>query len=75
MEWRCFHCNFVTSDKEAALAHFGDPDELEPVCCDWERMSKKERLGEFQALIQELNGEREENGRLLDRIRELERRA
>ena len=74
MKWRCFFCDFETDIHEEAAAHFGDPDdpeEFKPICKWWQRMSVEERIGEFQVLIQELNAEREENGRLLDELRKL----
>lgn len=30
--WRCFHCNFVTSDRELARKHFGNISPATPRC-------------------------------------------
>jgi hypothetical protein len=60
--WRCYHCDFVTTDREQAKAHFGDrddPEETKPVCKWWFLMSEDERVGQLQDVIQQLNEERE----------------
>ena len=77
LPWRCFHCDFVTSDPEEAEAHFGDCDdagEFTPLCKWWSNMNDQERKEQFQALIQELNGEREENIKKLNKIEDLKDR-
>lgn len=74
-KWLCFHCGFGTSNEEEAGAHFGDRDdaaEFSPTCTWWARMSKEERVAEFQTLIKELNAARDESGSHAERIRELE---
>jgi len=73
--WRCFHCDFITMDREAAAAHFGDRDDAEefkPVCKWWARMDDHERLETLQDTLRELNKGAEENMRLLTRIEGLE---
>ena len=65
--WRCFHCDFVTSDPAEAAAHFGDiedAEEFKPLCKWWSNMNDQERKEQFQAAIRELNEEREHNSRL-----------
>ena len=60
-EWRCFHCDFETSDRAEAAAHFGDPDEYEPLCRTWEQAVAEDRslqlyqdaVGEWMALESE----------------------
>jgi len=73
--WRCFHCDFITNDPEEARAHFGDVDdasEFTPICKWWSNMDEPERRSQFQSLIEELNGEREETGCMNMRIEDLE---
>ena len=65
--WRCFHCDFVTSDPAEAAAHFGDiedAEEFKPLCKWWSNMDDQERKEQFQAVIRELNGEHERIARL-----------
>ncbi len=31
--WRCFHCDEVFTDREAARLHFGDNETRDPACC------------------------------------------
>lgn len=74
--WRCFHCDFVTSDREEARAHFGDCDDAEeftPSCKWWSNMDDQERKEQFQSLLAELNGEREATIEQIDRARDAER--
>lgn len=62
--WRCFQCDFATTDRAQAAAHFGDrddPEECKPLCKWWTMMSKDEKLEQFQDLIMQLN-EARENG-------------
>ena len=76
--WRCFHCDFITNDEEEARAHFGDCDdasEFTPLCKWWSNMDDQERKEQFQALLQELNGEREESIKLRDHNEALEDRV
>ena len=62
--WRCFHCDFITADREEAAAHFGDRDDAEefkPICKWWASLAEDERLGTLQDTIQQLNAEQREN--------------
>jgi hypothetical protein len=74
--WRCFHCDFVTSDPEKAEAHFGDGDdasEFVPVCRWWANSEDDERKRDYQDLLMELKRGADENTRLSednDRLRE-----
>jgi len=70
--WRCFHCEFQTTDRAEAAAHFGDREESEPLCLTWTRLNSDERAQEYQSLTRELEGEREETARLRSRIEGLE---
>jgi len=63
--WKCFHCEFETSEFSEAAAHFGDRDEELPICQTWKAMNAKGRIGEYQSVIGELNAERERNGQLI----------
>lgn len=59
--WRCFHCDFHTTSRAEAEAHFGDRDDAEefkPICKWWSWMDEGERRAQFQAVILELNAER-----------------
>lgn len=56
--WRCFHCDFATTDRAEAQAHFGDRDDAEefkPICKWWQMMSEDERVKTLQDTIQQLN--------------------
>ena len=73
--WRCFHCDFITNDPAEAQAHFGERDDAEeftPMCKWWANMDDQERKEQFQSLNQELNGEREDSAKLLDKVEALE---
>ncbi len=75
LPWRCFHCDFVTSDPGEASAHFGDRDdgeELKPICKWWANMDDHERLEALQDTISELNHGADENMRLLTKVEGLE---
>jgi hypothetical protein len=64
MPWRCFHCDFITTDREEAEAHFGDrddPTEFKPICKWWASMSDDERIATLQDIIKQLNAEQREN--------------
>ena len=66
--WRCFGCDFVTSDPKAAEAHFGDGDEASefvPVCKWWAESDDDERKRGYQDLIIELNGARDREAEAL----------
>lgn len=70
--WRCFHCDFATTDRNEAEAHFGDrddPEECKPICKWWDRMTEDERVGELQQALQDLNYERRENYALDQQLR------
>lgn len=65
--WICFYCEFETTDRAEAAAHFGDrddADEFKPLCKWWDRMSAGERIEEMQSLLRDLNEARDENQRL-----------
>lgn len=73
--WRCFHCDFITTDPEEAAAHFGDRDDAEeftPICKWWANTSDSDKRQEHQALLRELDGEREHSGKLNMRVEDLE---
>ena len=75
MPWRCFQCDFVTSDPEEAAAHFGDRDdgeEFKPICKWWARMDDAERLETMQDQVRELNRGAEELIKLRDHVEALE---
>jgi hypothetical protein len=76
LPWRCFQCDFVTSDPEEASAHFGDRDdgeEFKPICKWWDRMVDDcERISTLQDTIRDLNRGSDENMRLLTKIEGLE---
>lgn len=62
--WRCFHCNFATTDKAEAEAHFGDRDDAEefkPICKWWNGMDDEDKAHALQSALQDLNYERMEN--------------
>src|ERR1700730_6872585 len=52
--WRCFHCDFITSDSAEAAAHFGDEDDSMPICKWWRVMSEDERLSEVASQIKQI---------------------
>lgn len=61
--WRCFGCDFYTTDYESAQAHFGerdDPEECKPICKWWDRLSEDERIGQLQDALHDLSYERME---------------
>jgi len=75
LPWRCFQCDFITSDPEEAAAHFGDRDdgeEFKPICKWWERMDDAERLETMQDQVRELNRGAEELIKLRDHVEALE---
>lgn len=56
--WECFFCEFRTSDRAEAEAHFGDRDDAEefkPICKWWSNMDDQERKEQFQQTILQLN--------------------
>jgi hypothetical protein len=64
--WRCFHCDFITSDPLEAAAHFGDRDDAEefkPLCNWWQRLAADERIATLQDTVKQLNAERSANDR------------
>lgn len=55
--WKCFHCEFTTSDPIQAQAHFGDRDdasEFTPLCKWWATMDDTERKHTFQEMNREI---------------------
>lgn len=64
--WRCFHCDFITSDPVEAQAHFGDRDdgeEFKPICKWWDRMEAGERISVLQEALRDLEAERRQVNR------------
>lgn len=75
LPWRCFHCDFITSDAKEAAAHFGDRDDAEefkPLCKWWNRISNGERIDEMQKLLADLELERRDNMGLRHQVEGLE---
>lgn len=73
--WRCFHCDFITTDYAEALAHFGDRDDAEefkPICKWWASISQEEKIEVLQATIKQLNQQYDENARQRTAIEGLE---
>ena len=62
--WRCFHCEFETSDRNEAQAHFGDDSDDPSLCVFWASMDDAERAHEYQQMVLELNATREDVFRL-----------
>ena len=73
--WACFHCGFITGDEAEAKAHFGDRDDDEPLCLTWHDLDVDGRASEYQSVLKELGGEREENDALRTKIEGLEYRV
>ncbi len=57
--WRCFHCDFETSNRDEAKSHFGDSGDP-ALCLFWASMDDAERAHEYQQMVLELNATREE---------------
>jgi len=73
--WRCFHCDFITTDRAEAESHFGDMDdasEFVPICKWYSRENDNERIESLQQLIMELNSERKDNEKLREHNETLE---
>lgn len=73
--WRCFHCDFITSDPAEAQAHFGERDDAEeftPICKWWSGVDDDERKHIFQELQRDLAREQDHNGHLRLEIENLE---
>jgi hypothetical protein len=73
--WRCFHCDFITSDRAEAQAHFGDRDdgeEFKPICKWWDIMDDEERKEAFQDAMRDLNEGAQENMNLREQVEDLE---
>jgi hypothetical protein len=73
--WRCFHCDFITTDPAEAESHFGERDDAEefnPICKWWDRMGDDERIATLQSYIKDIRAEQEENYRLRRQIEGLE---
>jgi hypothetical protein len=69
--WRCFHCDFHTTNRRDAEAHFGDRDDAEefkPICKWWSNMDDAERREQFQGVIRQMNDVTEDNNGLIERI-------
>lgn len=63
LPWRCFFCDFVTTDNLEAAAHFGDRDdasEFKPICKWWASMAADEKLSTLQQTLKDLEAERRE---------------
>lgn len=73
-EWRCFHCEFATSDAKEAAAHFGDRDDESPICVTWKELNADGKLAEFQQMFGELESERDESNQLRMSVETLEYR-
>jgi hypothetical protein len=43
-EWRCFHCDYVATNKDEARAHFGDTMTNDPTSCLLAKLEAKERI-------------------------------
>lgn len=62
--WRCFHCDFITTNPLEAQAHFGDRDDAEeftPICRWWASMTADDKLFQFQQALKDLESERRQN--------------
>jgi hypothetical protein len=62
--WRCFFCDFITTDRAGAAAHFGDRDdasEFKPICKWWNSITQDERLQVLQDTLKQLDREQREN--------------
>lgn len=73
--WRCFFCDFITTDRAEAAAHFGDrddPQESTPLCKWWTSMQDDERVKQLQDTLQQLDAERDANYRLSTKVEALE---
>jgi hypothetical protein len=57
--WRCFHCEFETSDHAEAQSHFGDDSDAPALCIFWATLEDAERAHEYQQMVLELNAIRE----------------
>lgn len=75
LPWRCFHCDFVTTDPAEAQAHFGDRDDAEefkPICKWWARMDDAERRDALQETLKQLHERDDEVMRLQTKVEGLE---
>jgi hypothetical protein len=70
--WLCFNCGFKTSDREEALAHFGDSDEGRSLCQVWADLNADDRAQEYQSQIRERNATERKNASLRTRVEGLE---
>ena len=76
--WRCFHCDFATTNFRDAYAHFGDRDDAEefkPICKWWANMEPAERQETFQGVVRELNDVKVDNDNLVERLNQIEAQA
>lgn len=58
LPWRCFNCDFCTSDPKEAAAHFGDrddPEEFKPVCKWWASIPKEDRASLLQDVLKQVD--------------------
>lgn len=65
--WRCFHCDFITTDPKEAQAHFGDRDdasEFTPTCKWWLSMPDSERAVTLQDTVKQLTDEQDHSANL-----------
>jgi hypothetical protein len=70
--WRCFFCDFATTNCDEAEAHFGDRDdtaEFKPVCKWWANTDESERKYTLQDTLRDLNYERMENHKQYQQIK------
>lgn len=75
LPWRCFHCDFVTSDPAEALAHFGerdDAEEFKPICKWWDGLAEDERKATLQDTLKQLREREDELMRAQTKIEGLE---
>lgn len=75
--WRCFHCDFATTNRRDAEAHFGDrddADEFKPICKWWSNMDDAERREQLQGVIRQMNDVTEDNDGLAERTARSETR-
>lgn len=73
--WRCFGCDFVTSNPKEAEAHFGDGDEgseFVPICKWWAKSDEAEKRQAYQDLLIELAGARDREGEQFSRVEQLQ---
>src|SRR5215471_1034060 len=75
LPWRCLFCDFVTSDRAEAEAHFGardDGEEFKPICKWWDSLAADEKLKTLQDVLKQLAAEQRDNARLRTAVEGLE---